>query len=321
MWKELIETPFAAEKSRNENHMKICVEELLCVFRNAADIPFLSLFTFRMEEEPVEVKILKPDSFEKLVDKETQKKASLWITDNKDLAVFLERTGRAVLLYENPLNRTLEDDTFLQENTDYVHFPYVLEGFEEIGVEYLDRIYRRLHNLPWDILETDRLFVRETIVEDLPAFYKIYEDASVTEFTEGLFDNPGDEEEYLKAYINTVYRFFETGIYTVILKETGEIIGRAGLERREGYEELELGFLIGVDFQKKGYAFEVCSALLQYAKDYFPEEQIHAFVEPGNTVSGHLLEKLGFCCESEKLNLLSNNKEGGFTKYLEYRLP
>lgn len=58
---------------------------------------------------------------------------------------------------------------------------YAVERLEETDYASLDMAYRRLAGLPWEILETDRLLVRETTVQDVDCFYQIYAQPSVTD--------------------------------------------------------------------------------------------------------------------------------------------
>lgn len=174
---------------------------------------------------------------------------------------------------------------------------YLCEGTEPLEPEYLERVYRRYKKLPWHILETKRCIVRETTEEDVDAFYRIYAEPSITAYMENLFDDREKEIQYVKQYRECIYEFYGFGIWTVLWKETGEIIGRIGLTVREGYEETELGFMLGVPWQKKGLAEEVCSAVLYYGKAALELESVQALVEPGNEASVKLLHKLGFACE------------------------
>ena len=61
-----------------------------------------------------------------------------------------------------------------------------------------------------------------------------------------------------------------------------------------GYEEPEIGFIIGVPWQRKGYAEEVCRAILNYGREVLGFGVIQAFVRPGNDASLKLCRKLGF---------------------------
>ena len=91
-----------------------------------------------------------------------------------------------------------------------------------------------------------------------------------------------------------MYYFYKYGVRTICDKVTGQVIGRAGYSNREGYEAPELGFVIGVPWQKKGYATEVCRALLKYGREELGFERVQMLVMPENGVSLHLAEKLGF---------------------------
>ena len=103
-----------------------------------------------------------------------------------------------------------------------------------------------------------------------------------------------------------MYEFYGFGIWTVIERATGTVIGRAGLAMREGYEDPELGYVIGTPWQNLGYATEALRAILTYAKEELCLDTIRALVKPDNKKSRHLLEKLGF---SESLSYNSQNKE------------
>ena len=171
----------------------------------------------------------------------------------------------------------------------------VVEGFEDLDMDFLQKTYERAHNLPWTILKTKRCVIREFSMEDLPALYELYAQPSVTEFMEPLFDWE-KEQEYEEAYISNVYRYYGYGMWLVCKKDSGQIIGRAGFEYRE-YEdetELEMGYLIAPEEQRKAYATEVCRALIDYAEKNLDFPSINCLIQKENTVSIHLAEMLGF---------------------------
>lgn len=176
---------------------------------------------------------------------------------------------------------------------------YVVEDVEQLTAKSYDEVYRRLAGQPWDILETERLKVRESTVSDVADFYRIYREPSITYYMEDLFRDPEEEKAYMESYIRQVYGFYGFGMWTVLSKETEEVIGRAGLNVREGYELPELGFVIDVRYQRQGYGYEVCSAVLSYAKEELLFDKVQALVIKENTASCRLLDRLGFQYEKD----------------------
>lgn len=171
----------------------------------------------------------------------------------------------------------------------------IVLGFEEIGVQFLDRIQKRRNHLPWNILYTERTCVREIALADLDELYMLYEGEGITDYTEPLFERQ-KEEEYTRNYIDCMYYYYGYGMWVVRDRETGALIGRAGIDHREveGEVWMELGYIIGREYQNKGYATEVCQAILGYAQEELEIEEMHCFIHPENQVSVHLAEKLGF---------------------------
>lgn len=230
--------------------------------------------------------------------------ARLWITDSAESAKFLRTQGESVLALLHEDNRT----------QDFSDILYACENVGELDADYMEKVYRRHVNLPWDIAETDRCIIRETTEADVDAFWKIYQNAEITRYTEGLYPTIEKEKQYVTEYREKVYGFYGFGVWTILQKNTGEIIGRAGFSYREGYEAPEIGFVIGVPWQRQGYAYEVCSALLEYGKKELGFENVQALVVPENEASVKLCEKLGMeCREDVKIN---QRRHGRFDREL-----
>lgn len=213
-----------------------------------------------------------------------QEEAVLYVTDDIKTARELRDCGQAVLIYLHGGNREV----------DFSEFMYAVEDPERLETEYVDKVYRRLKGLPWNIMETQRCLIRETTPEDVEDFYRIYRDPAITRYMEDLYPEMEQEKQYIREYIEKVYSFFEFGVWTVVERESGSVIGRAGFAFREGYEDPELGFIIGVPWQRRGYAEEVCWAVMRYGWETLGFQQVQALVEPGNEASLNLCGKLGF---------------------------
>ena len=210
-------------------------------------------------------------------------KEALYITDSESTYHTLRQQDKYVLPYRHKGN----------SDKSYAGALYVIEQIEEIDYETIDMAYRRLAGLPWEILTTERCIIRETIVEDVDSFYRIYAEPEITKYMEDLYADRDAEIAYIRDYQEKVYGFYGYGMWTILAKD-GTVIGRAGISWREGFDLPELGFVIGVPWQRRGYAYEVCIAILTYAHKELGMTKIQALVMQGNSKSESLCRKLGF---------------------------
>ncbi len=171
---------------------------------------------------------------------------------------------------------------------------YVFEDIGEVDEDSFVKAYQRYAGDPWEVIKTDRLIIRETTIEDVDEFYRLYREPEMTKYMEGLFENPEDEKRYQKDYIEKVYGLMGFGVWTVVRAEDNTVIGRAGYSIRNGFDNIELGFLIGKEYQRQGYAYEACKAILEYGKKVLCLENVQALVKKENEVSIRLCKKLGF---------------------------
>ena len=217
----------------------------------------------------------------------TTEKGTLYITDNALWQKRLYEEKLPVIIYLHEENR--EENFMLAE--------YAIERIAEIELESLELAYLRLTGQPWTIITTNRCVIRETTTNDIDSFYEIYQEPSITEYMEDLYADKDAEIAYIQDYIKNVYRFYGYGMWTVLKKTDGKVIGRAGISWREGFDIPELGFVIGVPWQRQGYAYEVCQAILDYGKKELGFTSFQALVMVGNEKSRILCEKLGFAYE------------------------
>lgn len=183
---------------------------------------------------------------------------------------------------------------------------YVVMDENAIDEALAERVYKRHTGEPWMIAETKRCIIRELTMDDIDALFELYSKPDITDFVEPLYDY--DKEcEYERAYIEHMYGYYEYGMWLVFSKETGELIGRAGLENRDYcdeqetqgipgtyHSEMELGYIIAPEYQRQGYATEVCQAILEYAWENLCPDRINCLIDEENYPSRRLVEKLGF---------------------------
>lgn len=218
-------------------------------------------------------------------------KECIAIADSDNEVSRAREAGLPVIGYENP---------YVPE-ARINNASYIITGFEEIDFDYLEQVCKRELGQPLIILETKRCIVREMTLEDLNSLYEIYHAPEITRYMENLYADREKEAAYMVSYIKNMYGYYGYGMWVVLDKETDRIIGRAGFENREGFQDLELGYLIAVEYQQKGYAGEVCNALLEYAKDKLECKSVHLLVDKENVPSIRLCTKLGFYYKKEVL--------------------
>jgi RimJ/RimL family protein N-acetyltransferase len=80
-----------------------------------------------------------------------------------------------------------------------------------------------------------------------------------------------------------------------------------GLIKREGLDDVDLGFAFLPQYRAQGYAYEAASATLAYGRQTFGLKRIVAITSLDNDRSIQLLGKLGFVFE--KLIRLSDDGE------------
>ncbi len=233
----------------------------------------------------------------------------LYIAATQESLHAAQMLGMAVLGYDN---RSEMGYSYIQEKQECVNLPHslsgvknVVEGFEEVDALFLERVYEREHHLPWEIARTDRWILREFTMDDMDGLVELYDQPGVAYRIVNGYQVPGyiepllpreEEEEYQRCYIENMYGFYGYGMWIVTQIRSPHIIGRAGLENRE-YEdgvELEMGYVIDPGWQRRGIAYEVCSTIMEYARENTDFPRLNALTEADNVASIALLEKLGF---------------------------
>ncbi|MBD5540199.1 MAG: GNAT family N-acetyltransferase [Lachnospiraceae bacterium] len=216
-------------------------------------------------------------------------------TKEQEEGIFLITDSKT--FYEAAYKKKIPFLLYLHEGNTMENFsnaPFATTGLSGIDYEYMEKIYKRFFGIPWTILTTKRCIVREFTEEDLDELYEVYADPSISRYTEGLYADREQERKYIRDYIEQVYKLCGFGIWAVISRETGKLIGRAGIAWREGYDTPELGYVIGVPYQRKGIASEVCGKILEFAREGLGFEKIRVLFVEENKASLRLCRKLGF---------------------------
>ncbi|MDF2473304.1 MAG: HAD-superfamily hydrolase, subfamily variant 3 [Anaerocolumna sp.] len=193
---------------------------------------------------------------------------------------------------------------FINENSgkqDLSLADVLIEGFDEIDYKFVNNIYLRGNGEPITITTTKRLIIRELAVEDIIKIYQIYKNPEVRKYIDDIDEYLENEIEKHKAYIKNVYNFYGYGLWGVFSKDTGELIGRCGIQNSviEGKSEIELGYLLDRNHWGLGYAIECVKAILQFAFEELWIERIVAVIDPLNHRSIKVAEDVGMQYETQ----------------------
>ncbi len=143
------------------------------------------------------------------------------------------------------------------------------------------------------ILETERLYLRQLTQSDHAALCRILQDEETMYAYEGAFS---DEE--VQNWLERQFMRYETlgfGLWAVILKESGEMIGQCGLTMQPWKEEevLEIGYLFERKHWHHGYATETAQACKQYAFEKLNAAEVCSIIRDSNTASQNVAIRNG----------------------------
>lgn len=143
------------------------------------------------------------------------------------------------------------------------------------------------------ILETERLYMREMNQGDFDALCQILKDPEVMYAYEGAF-NDVEVKEWLDRQILR-YRKWGFGLWGVILRETGELIGQCGLTMQPWKDEevLEIGYLFRRQYWHQGYAAEAARACREYAFETLNASEVCSIIRDTNTPSQNVAIRNG----------------------------
>ena len=143
------------------------------------------------------------------------------------------------------------------------------------------------------ILETERLILREMTQSDFPLLCKHLQDAEVMYAYEHAYSDAEVQEGIDKQFQR--YKEDGFGVWSVILKENGELIGQCGLSMQPfaDREVLEIGYIFQKAYWHKGYATEAAIACKEYAFDVLNADEVFSIIRDTNIASQNVAKRNG----------------------------
>ena len=141
------------------------------------------------------------------------------------------------------------------------------------------------------IIETERLLMRPVKLEDFDAFAEFSRDPDAARYLGG----PQSRPVAWRAFLDVAGAWYlqRISLFSVLLRDTGEWIGRVGPWYPEGWPGTEVGWGILPRHWGKGYATEASIATMDWAFSELGWDEIIHTIDPRNEASIKVAQKLG----------------------------
>jgi len=142
-------------------------------------------------------------------------------------------------------------------------------------------------------LETERLILRELTLEDFEGLYEILSDKETMKH----YPQPFDEDKvrrWIEWNIDN-YNIFGFGLWAVVLKENGKLIGDCGMTMQmiNGKVKPEIGYHIHKAYWNKGYATEAARSCRDYIFENTTFNTLYTYMKYTNVGSYTVAVKNG----------------------------
>ena len=143
------------------------------------------------------------------------------------------------------------------------------------------------------ILETRRVVLREFVSEDAVALARVLSDPETMRYYPAPYDRK-DVEDWI-ARNRSRYASHGHGLWAMVLKSSGDLIGDCGLIKQEVDSEtlVEIGYHVRRDLWGQGLAPEAALACRDYGFNRLPVDRLISLIRPENIPSRKVAEKNG----------------------------
>lgn len=141
------------------------------------------------------------------------------------------------------------------------------------------------------VLETERLTLRPAVMADFPRWAEMMADPEAARFLGG----PQPAAVAWRGFMTMAGAWSVTGVSMFSLFERGTALwlGRIGPWQPHGWPGTEVGWGLHPDAQGRGFGVEAATAAIDYAFDVLGWTGVVHCIDPDNTPSRRLAERLG----------------------------
>lgn len=149
-------------------------------------------------------------------------------------------------------------------------------------------------------LVTERLALRRVTAADTPWIERLHGDARVMAHVGGA-QAPEKAREVMRQRMLEYYeRHPGFGIWATVERATGAVVGMHLLNNIRGADLIQVGYLLFPEYWGRGYATEMCIAVLRYGFADLGLPRIHAIVDLPHLASQRVLLKAGLLRHGER---------------------
>ena len=153
--------------------------------------------------------------------------------------------------------------------------------------------------IDYPTLDTPRLCLRPFTEPDVSSLHALMQDKDVMRYV-GDRRVPTIQETW-RAVAGWIghWAMRGYGMWAIEERETGHVIGRAGLINPVGWPGPEVGYLLGRAWWGRGYATEAARAAMDWGFATIGFERLISLIDPANAASIAVAERLGEMLDGE----------------------
>ncbi|QNR25147.1 GNAT family N-acetyltransferase [Croceimicrobium hydrocarbonivorans] len=155
------------------------------------------------------------------------------------------------------------------------------------------------------LLETDRLLIRPISIEDKNEIFEYRRNKEINKY-QGWIPETIEEVESFIAKNPKEINVPETWFQLVIIdKKTEAIVGDIGIHFMDPEnKQVEIGCTLNKEYQNRGFATESVEKVMDYLFTELDKHRISTSIDPANTNSIRLVERIGFRKEAHFIESL-----------------
>ena len=148
---------------------------------------------------------------------------------------------------------------------------------------------------PFQTLHTARLVLRQITTNDAAALFAMRSDVNAMQYLDRPRAKSIEDAYKLIASIATAQENNDGITWAVTLKDDPRLIGTVGYYRlKKEHHRAEIGYMLHPAHWRKGIMTEACTCVLDFGFGILKFHSIEADINPNNTASITMIEKLGF---------------------------